>query len=141
MGGGFGLPGERRMGCGILSFPLKGVFDRARPLGGWLSHRRSTMSAGIGPRCAFAGSFAGFAFLWGRQIDAGLPRLGQANRYGLFRRAGTVLSMANMLDFLADKLSCLRARRFAFPFVAACSLDGFLFWHGCVPFLKTDART
>jgi hypothetical protein len=48
-----------------------------------------------------------------RQRDAGFACLREADGDRLFRRARTVLPLADVMDFLAHELSSLGARRFA----------------------------
>ena len=96
------------------------------------------MTSGIGPLGAFAGPLARFALFGRRQIDARSASLGKANGDRLLGRAGPVFPLTNVLDFLADKFARLCGGRFSFPLVLACSLDGFLFWHGSIPPLIGD---
>jgi hypothetical protein len=45
-----------------------------------------------------------------------------------------VLAFADVMDFLANELTGLRARRLALPFVPPRSLDSFAFWHEFLDF-------
>lgn len=42
-----------------------------------------------------------------------------------------MFSFTDVVHFLANEFACLGAGGFAFAFVLAGTLDGFLFWHKC----------
>jgi hypothetical protein len=88
-------------------------------------------------RSAFRrGRFRGLAFFWRRQFHTCPSGFRQADSDGLFRGAGAMFAFSNVLDFFADKVPGLRARRLSLPSIFASPLDGFLLRHGS---LKTIA--
>jgi hypothetical protein len=71
----------------------------------------------------------GFAFGWRPQLYAGAARFRQPDCNGLFGRARSVLSFANMMHFFAYELARLRAGGFALARIFARSLHCFFLWH------------
>jgi hypothetical protein len=69
------------------------------------------------------------AFFWRRQFHPGPTGLRQANRNRLPGRSRAMFTLADMFHFLADKFTCLRRRRFTFPFIFTSAFDRFFFWH------------
>jgi hypothetical protein len=57
------------------------------------------------------------------------PRLREANRDRLLRRARTMLALADVVHLLPDEFAGLRRGRFARLLVLACPLEGGLFRH------------
>src|SRR5262249_48609451 len=68
-----------------------------------------------------------------REIDAGTPRLRQADGDRLPGVACAMLAAADLLDLLAHELAGLRARRFSFPLVLAGPFDGSFVRHDDCP--------
>src|SRR5262245_43825164 len=60
---------------------------------------------------------------------SGPPGFGKANRNGLLRGTRAVFTLAYVVHFFADELTCLRRRRLSFAFVAFGALQRFFFWH------------
>jgi len=78
---------------------------------------------------ACGGRRLAFARRW--KFDTRSPRLRQSNRYGLFRGAGPVLALADMIHLLANELPSLGGRRLSLPPIALRSFQGSLFRHDC----------
>src|SRR5437879_4723311 len=94
---------------------------------------RRAVTALIGPDSTFACPFGGLPLGGRGEIDAGPPCLRQADGDRLFRRSRSVFALADVVHFLADKLTGLGRRRLALTFVLPCSFHGFLFRHGSLP--------
>lgn len=86
----------------------------------------ATASSGFTP-CLLL-SFARAAFRR-RQFHACASCFGQTDGDGLFSRARTVFSLADVLHFFADKFARLGRRRFSLSLVFASPFECLLFWH------------
>lgn len=73
------------------------------------------------------------ALFWRWELHTSASRLGEANRDGLLRRSGAVLTVADVLHLLAHELTGLRARRLPFALVLARAFDRFSFRHHLLP--------
>jgi len=67
------------------------------------------------------------------ELDAGSTGLRESDRNRLLRRARAVLPFADVMYFLADELTSLRARRFPLSLVSPRALDCLLFRHEYPP--------
>src|SRR5438552_16745823 len=115
-----------------MSFALQGLGDgrgTARiDLGIWLA-----LALAIGPGRVLPGFLGCLALGRRRQVNAGTPRLGQADGDGLFRRARPVLPLADVLNRFANEFARLGTGCLAFPFVLTSSCERFFLWHDSSP--------
>jgi hypothetical protein len=68
-----------------------------------------------------------FARRW--KVDAGSSRLRKSDSDCLLRRCRTVFSFSNMVHFLANELTCLRAGGFSFAGVILCAFERLFLRH------------
>src|SRR5579871_1728027 len=68
-----------------------------------------------------------FARRW--KVDAGSSRLRKSDSDCLLRRCRTVFSFSNMVHFLANELTCLRAGGFSFAGVFLCAFERLFIRH------------
>jgi hypothetical protein len=106
------LAGQRiaRRSAGTL--PLQSSLGRTRSLNGRFA-RPAAVSGFICPRGALSSALGRLTFGRRRKIDAGLTGFRQADCNCLFGRPRTVLTFANVMNFLAHELAGLR--RWALP--------------------------
>src|SRR5438270_2203273 len=122
------LPAQRTPGSGAAAFAAQSARNSARTGARWpLSSRAATTQVAAGPGAHLLGGPATF----GRsELDSGAARFGKPNGNSLLRRARSVLALADVVHLLANKLTRLRARRFALALILVCAFQCLLLWHG-----------
>src|SRR5690242_6247123 len=71
----------------------------------------------------------GPAPLWGRKLHAGAARLRQADGDGLLAGASPMLSLADVVHFLAHEFPRLCGWRFSLARITTSAPHCFCFWH------------
>src|SRR3954468_23492408 len=112
------------------SFAFQSACNCLRALGGRLALRRRAVSQFIGALRTFASFFGDLAFFRCRQIDTRATRFGETYRNCLLCGSRSMLSLANILNLLADELARLRRWRLSFPFSFSSSFNRRFSWHG-----------
>src|ERR1700682_6544514 len=125
-----GLGGERLARSGLVALALQRGADCPAPPRGWPAGLSPPLPDLIGapgraPRSRLCLSL-------GRRFErhAGPPGLGKADGDRLLRGARAVLSLADVLDLLADELACRGRGLLAFAQVLLRPLHRFLLGHG-----------
>src|SRR5205085_94346 len=138
--GTLGVARERGRGGRALRLALEHARDRARDAR--LAPRLALVLAGlVGVLRALAGALLDPAFLRGREVDAGAPRLRKPDGDRLLGRSRAVLAAADLADFLAHELARLGARRLAGASVLAGLLDGAFLRHEVLPIRSARFRS
>src|SRR5687768_5511738 len=106
-----------------MALVLERAQNSAGPPGGWAA------VLGGGPAGGLGAPFGARLGVRGRrrQLDAGAPRLREADRNRLFRGARAMLALADVMDLFAHELTSLGRRRLALPLVSACPFERFFF--------------
>src|SRR5207253_3152549 len=132
-GGAMRLLRQRGVRCCGRSFSFQGAMNRTRPLGRGWALRRCTVAARIGALGTLARPFAGFAFPRRRQIYARAPCLRQTDGDRLLGRTRSMLAFADVVHFLAHKLTGLCRGRLPLALILPRPLERFSLWHGVPP--------
>src|SRR5262249_58048777 len=75
-----------------------------------------------------------------RQLHAGAARLGEPDGNRLLRRAGSVLTLSDVLDLFADELAGLSAGGFALTPVTTGAVEGLFLGHGSTSFARKHSK-
>lgn len=124
----FRLPGQGRTGGGSMAFAAQRSGSRSRPRRGWLSPRRFLRFRVIALRPR-SGPVRRGAFPRRPQLHSGSPGFGKPDGDRLFRVSRTMLALANMVHFFADKLAGLRRWRFPLACVFLRAIQGLFMGH------------
>src|SRR5438270_5160605 len=122
------LPRQTLARCRSPPFTLERTRDGPRALRGGLAPARGLAPAQVALR--FPPRFRGsFSSLGRPKFHAGAPRLREATRNRILRRARSMLALANVVHFFANDFSGLCARRLPFFFILPCLFHAFFLWH------------
>src|SRR6185312_378291 len=114
---------QRARRRGRRAFPLQRCSGGSPSLGCRSAFGRRTLPKSVSARRASAGLARGLSALRRRKLHACAAGFRESDGDCLFAGAGTVLTLPNVLDLLADELACLCARRLALTPVAPGSLQ------------------
>jgi hypothetical protein len=84
----------------------------------------SILSRAVCALSALPGLLGGGTSFRRREFHAGTPRLGKADRNGLFGGARAVFTPADVMDLLADELACLGGGCLSFALILPRASDG-----------------